>query len=142
MSLFLSSQCLKFSFRSNPSFFGAIEEDEKREGAGFEFTPKLFLIGFGLKQKLFCNEFGFKQKLFSVGFEFMQILFSILLKRMKNIFGWQKGLFRRGKTCVCGHFASGKIIFPKSLHFRFIRANILSRSPPVEKRTSERILSE
>ena len=48
----------------------------------------------------------------------------------KNFFGMGKGSFSARENVCLWPFSMWERFFPKGLHFCFIRANILSRSPP------------
>lgn len=119
---FLVKPMLEIFFSEQSFFFRSNRRGWKKGWGRIGVHAKTFFRRIRIHAKTFFGRIRVHAKTFFDSFE-----------EDENIFRMEKGLFRSGKTCVCGHFISGKIIFPKSLHFRFIRANILSRSPPVGK---------
>lgn len=130
---FLVKPMLEIFFSEQSFFFRSNRRGWKKGGCRIRIHAKTLFDWIRFEAKTFFGRIRIQAKIFFRRIRCEAKTFFDSFREDENIFRMEKEIFRSGKTCVCGHFASGKIIFPKCLHFRFIRANILSRSPPVEK---------
>lgn len=83
-----------------------------------------------MTQKLFWMTSALTEKIIFTISEMTKYFFRSDSALTKNFFGRGKGSFSARENVCLRPFSMWEKFFPKGLHFCFIRANILSRSPP------------